>query len=79
MNEWKATMPRTKPEAGKVHFVMALKRANGTRLELAGPLDEAGAMEVWKLAHEVSARAIKAKRDAALASAEGATAGVIKP
>lgn len=46
MDEWRARMPRTPPDAGKAHVVFAIKRRDGGRMEYSGQVDEAKAVEL---------------------------------
>lgn len=50
--KWKVTMPRIKPAKGKVNFVAAIRRSDGTRMELNNDAtNEAHALQAWKLMH----------------------------
>jgi hypothetical protein len=63
MSEWKASMPRTAPAAGKVHIVVALKGMS--RSELSGELPADQARAALMLAQVSYARflALKAAMD----------------
>lgn len=50
MKQWKTTMPREKPSAGKVHFLMSSKSVGRSRAELFGEISETKARLMWELA-----------------------------
>jgi hypothetical protein len=59
MSKWKTPMPRTAPQDGKVHIVVALKSAS--RCELAGELPADQARAVLMLAQVSHARFLELK------------------
>ena len=45
--KWKATMPRELPEDGTAHIVVAVKTADGARIEFTGQVPREKAAEIW--------------------------------
>lgn len=55
MPTWKVPMPKAAPDAGHSHFAMAIKSADGRRLEFTGQIDTKVAAELFHRATQSAA------------------------